>query len=219
MVVRLALILATAAVAQTPTPKELGVYESINQLRADPSAWSSILKAERPWSPDKVRLFLGDDTASQTAEAVRDLEDAITALESIRGTLPHLELSPGLSRSAADHVRDSGLRGLVGHHGADGSTPQERIQRYGSWTGQIAENIVYSNGDARELVFQQLVDFGVANHGHRLTLLNPAWRFVGVACGAHATYHAMCVFDFASSYQEATASSRSGRSDRPGMNR
>ena len=221
MVFRLALIFAATlggvAVAQTPTPKELGVYEALNRLRADPDAWATILKAERPWSPDKVRFFLGDDNAARTEEAVRDLEEAIAALEAIRGGLPHLQLSPGLSHSAADHARDSGVRGLTSHNGSDGSTARERIQRYGTWSGRIGENIVYSNAGPRELIFQQLVDFGVPSRGHRLTLLNPAWRFVGIACGVHATYHAMCVLDFASDYQEATASSRSPRSDRPGM--
>jgi uncharacterized protein YkwD len=211
------LAFAGVALAQTPTPKELGVYEALNHLRADPGAWANILKAERPWTPSKIQFFLADENAARTEEAVRDLEEAISALEAIRGQLPHLELSPGLSHSAADHARDSGVRGLTSHTGSDGSAPRDRIQRYGTWYGRIGENIVYSNASPRELIFQQLVDFGVPGRGHRETLLNPVWRYVGIACGIHATYHAMCVLDFASGYQEATASSRFARSDRPGM--
>ena len=217
---RLALLFASAALAQTPTAKEVGVYEAVNQLRADPGAWANILKAERPWTPAKVEIFIVDENAARTEEAVRDLEEAIGALEAIHGSLPHLQLSQGLSHSAMDHARDSGVRGLTSHTGSDGSTLRERIQRYGTWSGRIGENIVYSSAAPRELIFQQLVDFGVPGRGHRETLLNPVWRYVGVACGIHATYRAMCVLDFASDYQEATvASSPPARSGRPGTTR
>lgn len=213
-------LLPHAAAAQNSSPLENGLFEEVNQLRTDPPVWAGILKAERPWSPGKIRFILGDDeTAARTEEAIRDLEEAIAALESVHGSLSAVELSAGLAHAAADHVRNTGSRGLVGHRGADGSTPSERIQRYGTWYGQMGENIVYSTAGARELIFQQLVDFGVENRGHRLTLLNPAWHYVGIACGPHAVYHTMCVLDFASSYQESIVSRESAPGDRPGKHR
>lgn len=206
--------------AQTPPSIESGLFGELNQLRSDPAVWAGIMKAERPWSPGKIRFVLGDDEmARRSEEAIRDLEEAITALESVHGSLSTVEFSSGLSRSAADHVQNTGSRGLTGHRGADGSTPGERIDRYGSWTGQIAENIVYSNSGPRELIFQQLVDFGVSDRGHRQTLLNPAWHSVGIACGPHTVYHRMCVLDFASNYQETTGSRESAPADHPGKRR
>ncbi len=225
MAFRLALIFAVCffttcgAAAQTLSPLEAGLLDSINQLRANPALWADVLKAERPWSPGKVRVFLGDETASRTEEAIRDLEEAIAAIESVRGSLSRVELSPGLSRAAADHVFDTGSRGLTGHRGFDGSTFSQRIDRYGTWSGEVAENIVYGTLAAREMVFQQLVDFGVANRGHRQTLLNPAWHYVGVACGAHTVYRVMCVLDFATSYQDSIASNRYVPGDRPEKHR
>lgn len=220
MVLRLALLLASVAWAQNLSPVESGLLNEVNQLRADPRAWAAVLIAERPWSPGKVRMILGDDDAARrTAEAIRDLEEAISALESVRGALPGVQLSPGLSRAAADHVRDTGSRGLTSHRSSNGSTLSDRIQRYGTWYGEIAENIVYSTSGPRELVFQQLVDFGVEDKGHRRTLLNPRWHYVGIACGPHAVFRAMCVLDFASDYREAIASSQSEPGDRPGRRR
>ena len=46
-----------------------------------------------------------------------------------------------------------------------------------------------------------LIDDGVANRGHRKSLLDPRWRYVGIACGLHARYRTVCVMDFASSYK------------------
>ena len=50
---------------------------------------------------------------------------------------------------------------------------------------------------------QLLVDDGVADRGHRQSLLNPAWRFVGIACGGHSVYGGMCVLDFAVGFEES----------------
>ena len=116
-----------------------------------------------------------------------------------------LILSPGLSHAAADHVRDSGSRGLVSHTGSDGSSFQARIERYGMWLGSSAENIAFGLKDPRELVIAQLVDYGVEGRGHRKNLLDPFWHYVGIACGPHTTYSTMCVIDFAASYRELTA--------------
>ena len=52
----------------------------------------------------------------------------------------------------------------------------------------------------------QLVDYGVEDRGHRQNLLNPAWRYVGIACGPHTVYGTMCVMDFAASYRDFIAS-------------
>ena len=67
------------------------------------------------------------------------LTRAVSELQSI-GTLAASELifSPGLSRAAADHVRDTGGRGMIGHVGADGTSFRARIERYGAWSGSSA---------------------------------------------------------------------------------
>lgn len=220
MVIRLALLFAGIAAAQTPAPLEHGLLDELNQLRASPAAWADVLKAERPWNAEKIRMILGDDEmARRTKEAIGDLEEAITALEAVHGDLSRVDLSPGLSHAAADHVRDTGARGLTSHTGADGSNLSTRVERYGTWSGEIAENIVYSTAGARELIFEQLVDFGVASRGHRRSLLNPLWHYVGIACGPHTVYRTMCVLDFASDYRETIASSRSVPGGRPGKPR
>ena len=202
MAVLLALLFAGVAAAQTLSPLERGIFDEVDELRADPPAWTNILKGERPWFPGLAPAI--PDRDALTSDAVRTLEEAIAALEALPGALPRVEFSPSLSRAAADHVRDTGSTGLTGHRGADGSTLSKRIERYGMWSGHIGENIVYAPSGARDAVFDQLLDFGIKDRGHRWTLLNPVWRYVGIACGPHTLYRVMCVLDFASDYRERT---------------
>lgn len=206
------------ATAATLSPLELSLLDDVNQLRADPPAWANVLKQERAWYRGNL-LYIPGETPIVTQEGLRALNEAIVAVESVRSPLSRLTLSAGLARAAADHVRDTGARGLFGHKGADGSEFNQRIERYGTWSGVVAENIVYGPLKARDLVVQQIVDDGVKDRGHRLNLLNPAWRYVGIACGPHKVYGAMCVLDFAEGYREATASNRSAPGDRPGTPR
>lgn len=213
MAILLAFLFAGIAAAQTPSPLERRIFDEVDQLRANPAAWADILKAERPWFPGHAPAIPAEE-AQATNEAVRTLEEAIAAVEALRGALPGVEFSPSLSRSASDHVRDTGSRGLTGHRGADGSSLSQRIERYGRWSGHIGENIVYGSSGARDAIFEQLLDFGIMDRGHRWTLLNPVWRYVGIACGPHTLYRTMCVLDFASNYWDA-ADFQTIRASRP----
>ena len=102
-------------------------------------------------------------------------------LESMRGDVGRVVFTAGLARAAADHVRDTGRRGLIGHTGSDGSDLTKRIARYGTWSGEIGEEISYGIHGAREVIVDLLIDDGVATRGHRKSLLNPRWRHVGIA--------------------------------------
>src|SRR5579863_6247112 len=127
-------------------PLESEILKALNQFRADPSGYAAVLRQqrqnyhgnmlERPGQPDLV-----------THEGVRALDEAISALESMHGDLDRVTLSRGLSRAAADHVLESGRRGLVSH-GDVGN----RIGRYGAWSGVIGEDIAYGPREGREVI-------------------------------------------------------------------
>ena len=104
-----------------------------------------------------------------------------------------------LRRSSAAHAADMGRHGRLGHVGTDGSNLPARIERYGRWSGAIAENCTYGIEGAAEVVAHLLIDDGVADRGHRHNLLNGRFRYVGIAVAAHKTYGTNCVQDFAES--------------------
>ena len=197
----LVLLFCARASGQNYTSQELSVFKILNQLRDDPVGYVGILAAQRRLYRGNLLIHPGQ-TPIQTEEGVKAVDEAIAALHTAHGALGALKLSPGLSRSAAEHVRDSGARGLVGHESAGGGGFSQRVSRFGAWSGSVGENITYGDADPTGVVSQMLIDDGVRDRGHRRNLLNPKWRYAGISCGAHSVYRGMCVVDFAVGFQD-----------------
>ena len=70
--------------------------------------------------------------------------NAIKAIESIHGSLEPLEWNDGLALAARDHCKDIGPKGLIGHFGSKGTSPYDRILRYGQAGWWRAENMAFS---------------------------------------------------------------------------
>jgi uncharacterized protein YkwD len=187
--------------AQRYTAQEIRIFNALNQLRNDPAAFVTALEAQRRFYRGNM-LAVPSQTRIETQEGTRAVDEAIHALRSLHGPLGPLTLSPGLSRSAAEHVRDTGPRGAVGHGNSNGRSFGDRISQFGTWSGGAGEAISYGDADPQGVVLQLLIDDGVADRGHRQSLLDRRWRYVGISCGAHSVYRGMCVLDFAVGFQE-----------------
>jgi uncharacterized protein YkwD len=193
---------AARAVDDSLSRMEREVFEELNLARTHPKRYAGFLvemrqhfngnRYQRPGQPILI-----------THEGVSAVNEAIGFLRSTE-PLPALELSRGLSLAAQAHVEDQ-QDGAMGHTGSDGSQPWERMNRYGTWQGEVAENIAYGGHSARAAVSQLIIDDGVPDRGHRDNIFNPEYRFVGVACGPHARFERMCVMDFAVAYREQSA--------------
>ncbi len=183
------------------TTLEAQVLREMNLARARPAGYAASLEQLRKYFKG-TQFKRPREAAVQTQEGVNAVDDAVTYLKMIE-PVEALRPSPGMSRAARDHVLDQGPKGGLGHQGSDGSGMSERVRRYGEWRGKIAENISYGHEDAREIVMQLIIDDGNPDRGHRESLFDPAHRVVGVACGKHAKYRAMCVTTFAAGYEEA----------------
>jgi hypothetical protein len=116
-----------------------------------------------------------------------------------------LRISPVLMKSTAAHANDTGRAGIIGHTGADGSRMRDRVERYGTWRGSIAENVSYGNRDPLQIVLDLLIDEGVAGRGHRRNMLNPSFAYVGIAVRTHRSWGHQCVMDFASHVESTRA--------------
>jgi len=176
------------------------VFEQMNLLRTNPRSFIDVLKEYRKNFRGK-KLCLPGEIPLVTKEGVAAVEEAIGFIEKVDRLEP-FELSPGMSRAAADHVGDLGPRGSHGHFGSDGSSPTDRLERYGNLKVALAENLGFGEKTGRRMVIMLLIDDGVPQRGHRKNMFNPAFKVVGVACGGHEIYGKMCVIDFAGGFEE-----------------
>lgn len=196
------LLLAGSSVrAEQFTSQEIGVFNVVNQLRARPSAFVRTLETFRSYYRGDLFIPPGH-VPIRTREGVRAVDETIRALRRLSNPRGRLTLSRGLSKAAALHVRETGAKGLVGHGDPDGENTADRISRFGTWSRSIGECISYGDADPTGVVAQLLIDDGVRDRGHRATLLDPQWRYVGISCGAHSVYRGMCVLDFAAGFEE-----------------
>jgi uncharacterized protein YkwD len=183
---------------------EREVLDELNLARTDPKRYAGFLAELRPYFNGN-HLHRPGQPILITKEGVAAVDEAIDFLRTTQ-PLPALTLSRGLSLAAESHVDDQ-QSGAMGHTGSDNSQPWDRMNRYGTWQDEVAENIAYGGYSTRGVVVQLIVDDGVPGRQHRANMFNPKYRVAGVGCGTHARLHDMCVIDFAAEYSE--------RSDRP----
>ena len=182
------LILAAQPAAAATFEDE--VMAELNRVRTDPAALvRDLLRDDAGYDGrDNGYGLYGDEYA---------VEEAIDFL-SRQPPLPPLDSDKRLAAAASDHVRAQGLTGEIGH-GAPGGLGR-RMQARGVWAGMSGETISYGQATPHEVVRQLVIDFGVADRGHRQAVFSRGYQAAGVACGRHADYGRMCVIDFAGAF-------------------
>ncbi len=189
--------LNTAANANYLTPLEKEVVLEINRFRSNPSKYANnYIRPLTNHYKNKLLNYPGDNTPIRTHEGVKAVNECVRELQTATPQ-PILYPSKTLTKSANELQKYQAKTGKTGHTGSNNSTLKERIERFGKWQTQIAENIAYGNTSARQTVIFLLIDDGVKSRGHRKNLLDPNLKFVGVSTGKHPVYHSMCVMDFA----------------------
>lgn len=176
------------------------IYE-INLFRSNPADYASKYIAPLSKLYKGKLLYYPNDNPLLSKEGVRALNECVRELKKA-SPLPIIYPSSGLSKAAADHVRDQSKTGKTGHYGSDHSDSKKRIERYGDWKVRIAENIAYGGISARQIIIYLLVDDGEYARGHRKNFLRPEFNTVGVSVGHHPVYNTISVMDFAGSFIE-----------------
>ena len=103
--------------------------------------------------------------------------------------------SKSLTKAARFHAKDMGETGKTGHHSSKGTDTFKRIGRYNNGNYQ-GENCQYGYREPVLIVLDLLVDAGIPSVGHRKNILNPDFKFTGVAIEPHKEYDVNCVMDF-----------------------
>lgn len=146
------------------------VMNAQNRARMDPKAFSIEL------------LEYGDKEASKIVETLGVKMD-------------QLVYSPGLRKACNDMVKDQSTTGALGHAGSDKSTPFDRMNRYGKWSGLAGENIMYGGNDAIGIMAGL-----IKSPLHRKNIFTKEFTVVGASCGTHKVYGVMTVINYASKF-------------------
>lgn len=108
-----------------------------------------------------------------------------------------VQLSPIISKISKAHATDMGSRGKVGHNSSDGTTFDKRLRQKAKAGGAIGENCDYGNEKPIDIVMSLLIDDGIESLGHRKNILEPRFKWIGIAIEPHKKYRISCVMDFA----------------------
>jgi len=108
-----------------------------------------------------------------------------------------MEWNQLLAFAAEDLAVAQGKTTQTGHTGPDGSTMKTRIEKYGSWTKTIGENIAYRSWSAKSVVLQLFIDDGVPDRGHRANIMKPEFLSLGAWRSTHKTQVRETVMDYA----------------------
>jgi hypothetical protein len=127
-------------------------------------------------------------------------KEAIQFLKSLTPLKP-LQWDQNLARSAQEHVDDIGPKGLLLYQSSDGTEPEDRISKYGTYVDSLGENIDFGPNDAMGVIVSLTLDDGEEQRPHRENLFKDDFKKVGIACGPHETEFQMCVMDFAYDFQ------------------
>ncbi|NDD29816.1 MAG: CAP domain-containing protein [Proteobacteria bacterium] len=190
---------STATSGAGMTSRELAVIAELNLARTQPGQYAGFITATLESYHDNVRVA-ENGMQIRTKEGARAAQEAIAFLEKQRAVGP-LDPCHGLYLAARDHMLDQSVTGATGHSGSDGSSPFDRIHRYGQ-ARRMGENIAYGPESARDIVMQLIIDDGVADRGHRTNIYRAEYDAVGVAIGPHKNLRVICVMDFGLGFVE-----------------
>ena len=179
---------------------EKEVIIEMNKVRQNPQSYIPILqKYRKRFQGNKVKI--GKRKYMLTKEGVAVVDETIAFLSKQHPVGP-LRPSRGMSLGARDHVNDQGSTGEYGHYDSEKSDPFTRVKRYGTWRQIAAENIAYGYTTPQDIVMQLIIDDGIPDRSHRITMFNPEYNITGVAFGNHSAYKVMCVIYYAADYEE-----------------
>lgn len=176
---------------------EKEVFDEINLARTHPQEYAKYL--EEFLNTFDGKTFKDTNGVQITLnEGKKTIEEVIAVLKRMK-PLPEYVFSEGLTKAAKDHAHDLSKNNITGHRGTDGSLPQNRVERYGA-AGIVNENISYFAKTAREIVFNMLLDDGVASRNHRKNILSSNLKQIGLASGGNKEVDVFCIVVFTADF-------------------
>ena len=134
-------------------------------MRQLPEKFIPDLEAMLPnFSADGQELYIdqgnGEFVKMEMVEGREAVMDLIEYLRNVK-SVDKLEWDDGVAQASRDHVEDTGMSGVLGHLGRDGSNPFDRLDRYTKVKGNCAESLNYGENSPKEVLLWLAIDDGV----------------------------------------------------------
>lgn len=176
------------------------IFKLLNEYRRNPKIFAKHLDNLKKFLDKNNVLSEPGKIPIQMVEGEEVINEAIKFLSSIKSLAP-LELDPYLCMSAQEHVDDIGPKGMLSYQSSDGTEPEDRISKFGTYVDSLGENIDFGPNDAIGVIVSLTLDDGEEDRPHRDNLFKSDYKKIGIACGSHKTEYQMCVMDFAFDFQ------------------
>lgn len=158
-----------------PTDQQQYMLQLINEARTNPQA-----------AAQRVTSNLSPDVTATLDYYRVDLNAAKQAIAT-SAPKPPLAWNPALAAAAQGHSQDMATTQVQSHSGSNGSSPDQRMEQ-GGYTNHnsTGENAYAYSTSVDEAMQAFLLDWGVADQGHRRNLLQPnvtasdSFRDVGI---------------------------------------
>jgi uncharacterized protein YkwD len=174
---------ADAAVPQTAPAA--GKPAQFTQLEWDMVAEINLMRSNPGGYVQFVEKFQRESMLPASPATAAELIAELRALPALSQLAP----SACLHDAAKWHAETQRPKGDIDHQGVDNSWPWDRGRKYCPEMKDANENIVGGPSSVRSSVIVLLLDEGIANRGHRKTLLNKNWKHV--ACYGAGTVGTM----------------------------
>ncbi len=156
----------TNASASYMQSEELQMLDEINLMRANPAAYAQYI--------DEYVQYQKDNNGFPVDPAnIAELK------QQLRSSPPLSQLKPTqcIYTAARKHGEDLRQMGRNDHVGSDGKWPWDRVLRECPNMTDGNENLVGGPSSVRTAVVVLLIDEGIPNRGHRVTLMRPDWKY------------------------------------------
>ena len=185
------------------TDEELGILHCLDELRTKPSAFVVHLQEKLKYLNETGDTFRCPDCdPERCVEGAAVYNEAIQYLQNVRPIVTLLDAPMGMLYAARDHIDDLSRRMEVSPEGVDGSTPIQRLTRYGRCPAKHVQMMALGQDTAVGILTQLLVDDGVPSRIDRKNIFDPDMRVCGVSLGPHSIHQSVCIILLAFEYTD-----------------
>ena len=169
------------------------LFNLINSVRQNPSSFIPVLKTQQEYVNEENVMYRPGEVPIQLNESKENLfSDAINYLSNLN-ELPPFEYNKNLENAADDLVKDSGPKGIISHQDSKGYFCSDRVENYCEWEESLNELLNYAGGNAEDILTDLIIDDGIEDRSHRMSLFGDKYRYIGISCGPHKDYDNMSV--------------------------